>query len=187
MINAWVPCEGAIRWREAGLRKLRWLVDSTLRCVGRVGKAVTVPSLVISWISNHICTLQPECRKSLSRGDWLIISDYPAFNNEKPLNNFLVLCNVKKTKNLPQRITMVLSSSTQKFGAAEKRFFATFAVRKLIFLPVQLFCKLYPTSLIGPAFLCFPVNTDFDSFANFYTNFLGSLPSCVCQRVKDLP
>ena len=26
MINAWVPCEGAIRWHEAGLRKLRWLV-----------------------------------------------------------------------------------------------------------------------------------------------------------------
>ena len=66
---------------------------------------------------------------------------------------------------------MVLSSSTQKFGPAENRFVATLAVRKLIFLPVQLFCKLCLAFLIGTAILCFLVNPDFDP--TFLQVFLG--------------
>ena len=156
MINAWVPCEGAIRWREAGLRKLRGFNPALGGWIGPLGKAASVPSP--RHLMNFQSHLQPECRKSFSQCDRLSIVQH--WKADEQLLRKLKTC-------LPKN----RYGSFIKYTEVWCCWIKICCCQKLIFLSVQLFCKLCLASLIGTAFLCFPVNPDFDS--TFLQVFLG--------------
>ena len=143
-----------------GGARLAWgsYVGSTLHwwVVGPLGKAATVPSP--RHLMNFQSHLQPECRKSFSQCDRLSIVQH--WKPDEQLLRKLKTC-------LPKN----RYGSFIKYTEVWCCWIKICCCQKLIFLSVQLFCKLCLASLIGTAFLCFPVNPDFDS--TFLQVFLG--------------